>query len=116
MAVGQGLEHGSVKAQSPAEGAEEQSGEEGMKLRTVILIVGSFYVAGIGLMFALGLGIPAAYLTMPSWYLVAGPTLFLPESLFAVVSSEVGNLVLLMLSAALNVAAVYGLVVRLPKA
>ena len=87
-----------------------------MKLRTVVLLVGALYVAGIGLMYVLGLGIPAVYFTMPSGYLVAGPTLLLPESLFEVVSSEAGNFALLMLSAVLNVTAVYGFVVVLPKA
>ena len=32
---------------------------------TGILVVGALYVASVGVLFVLGLGIPAAYLTMP---------------------------------------------------
>ncbi len=78
-----------------------------MKWRAVILGVGALYIVSVGVMFVFGLGIPAAYLTMPGWFVISVPTTLLPSGAFDVAASWTGNLVILMLSAALNVAALY---------
>jgi uncharacterized membrane protein len=81
-----------------------------MKARTFIVSVGALYVATLVAMFTHGWEIPAAYLAMPAWYVVASP--------FFVVAGEVSgtidllgwqawNTLLLMVSGSLNVFAAY---------
>lgn len=81
-----------------------------MKVRTFVLAVGAVYVAALVAMFTHGWAIPAAYLAMPAWYVVASP--------FFVVAGEVPgtmdllgweswNTILLMLSGSLNVVAAH---------
>ena len=86
---------------------------------TVALLFGIAYMVFILSLFSQGLGIPAAYLTMPAWYFV-GSLVFLlalglPESLNDVLFSWTGNFVLLLLSAALNAGTVYVAVLRYSK-
>ena len=86
-----------------------------MRVNAAVLGVGACYVIGIGMMFAAGWGIPAAYLTMPSWSLVAGLLAVLPEAALNAAFSWMGNLVALMVSASLNVGALYWIVRRLKR-
>lgn len=78
--------------------------------RRAALIASAVYTAGMGALFAGGAGILAAYLTLPASWLVIGilSEQFAAGSTFdAALSSWTGNLVLLLVSAMLNVAGVY---------
>lgn len=81
-----------------------------MSLHRAFLWLGVGYVVAIGVVFVRGAGIPAALLTIPSWYLVGALTFALPEKWIASAVSWWGNLVALLLSASLNVCALYWLV------
>jgi hypothetical protein len=81
-----------------------------------VVVIGLSYVAGIGVLYVREAGIAAAYLAMPAWFLIGAISLLLtsvmPDSILdATLFSWAGNLVALLVSAALNVAGVY-LVVR----
>jgi hypothetical protein len=79
-----------------------------------MLTLGFGYLIGIVILFVAGEGIAAAYLTFPGGLPVFHLIDLIPpnSALEAAVTSWTGNLVLLLLSAAVNVAGVY-LVVRL---
>ncbi len=74
-----------------------------------VVVLGITYIAAIGLLFVRGAGILAAYLTMPAWLLVGTLTLWLPpgSTFDSAASSWTGNLVLLLVSATINVAGVF---------
>jgi len=78
------------------------------------------YIVGIGALYVRDLGILAAYLTMPAWYLI-GTLVLLATSIIpgpaldASLFTWTGNLVVLVLSATLNVASIYFVMRRLSK-
>ena len=76
------------------------------------LVLGVAYIAAISVLFVRGAGILAAYLTMPAWFLVGALSLQTSpgSNVDAALSSWTGNLLMLTVSAALNAAAVYGVV------
>lgn len=83
------------------------------------LIASATYVVSMGVLFAGGAGILAAYLTLPaSWFVIGNLSeqVARGSAFDAALSSWAGNLVLLLLSAMLNVAAVYGTARLLSKA
>jgi hypothetical protein len=79
-----------------------------------VLVIGLAYLVGIAMLYVVGEGIAAAYLTMPGGLPVFQLVDLVPRSsaLEAAVLSWTGNLVALLVSAALNVAGLY-VVVRL---
>lgn len=77
-------------------------------VKTLLQSVAGLYIVGIGVLFAIGGGAWAAYLTMPSWLMVGSVTLPSPVEEWSY--SWLGNLTLLLLSAALNMAVVSGAV------
>ena len=67
--------------------------------------IAAVYVISVGVTFVFGLGFPVMILTMPSRYVVTKPMRILRPSIFDVVLDfDVGNVVLVILSALLNVA------------
>ena len=87
---------------------------------TVILALGALYIMGIGMLYVRDGGVVAAYLTMPAWFLVGALALMMgsiaPQStLDATVFSWTGNLVALVVSAALNVAVTFLVIRRLSR-
>lgn len=80
------------------------------------MLLGTAYIAGLSMLFIGGAGILAAYLAMPGWLLVGALIFRAPESVFSAFSSWGGNLILLVVSAALNIAAVYVVLRRFSKA
>lgn len=88
-----------------------------MTTRRLLLIVALTYIGVISILFMRREGIVAGYLTMPGWFLVGGLFQLLPPGsmLHAAALTWAGNFVLLMLSAAVNVAAVYFVIRVLPK-
>lgn len=82
------------------------------RLPSIVLAVGAVYICAIAAMQALGLGTAAAYLTYPAWIVAAVGTLLLalakPDSFLAATAfTWTGHLLLLVGSAALNVAVAY---------
>ena len=81
-----------------------------MNVRALVLAVGAVYVVTLAAMFAYGWGIPASYLAMPGWYLVASPffamTSFVPGTM-DLLGWQTWNTLVLMLSGSLNVFAAY---------
>lgn len=80
-----------------------------------VIGVGIVYVVAIVVLHVRGAGIVAAYLTMPAWFLVAGISMALSavspgSALDAMLFSWSGNLVALIVSGALNVAAAFAVV------
>ena len=68
------------------------------------MLLGTAYIATLSVLFIGGAGILAAYLAMPAWLLVGALIFRAPESVFLASSSWGGNLILLVVSASLNVA------------
>ena len=90
-------------------------------LRSIVVGIGVAYVVGIGVLYVSEEGYLTAYLTMPAWLLVGGLSYLLamvaPDSALDVtLFTRTGNFVLLLVSAALNVAGLYFIVRRLSKA
>lgn len=87
-------------------------------LRAVV-VIGVTYIVGVSALYTRGLGIPAGYLTMPASNVVLYLTLLLAwianASMLETAFGWTGNLVLLVLSATLNVVGVYLVVRRLSK-
>jgi hypothetical protein len=81
-----------------------------MKVRASVLAVGAVYVVTLPEMFAHGWGIPAAYLAMPAWYIIASP-FFAAASwmpgMMDLLGWQTWNTLLLVLSGSSNVFAVY---------
>lgn len=88
------------------------------KSSKAVLAIGLAYLVGIAMLYVFGEGIAAAYLTFPGGLPVFHLIDWLsPNSaLEAAVISWTGNLVALLVSAALNVAGVYVVVRLLSKA
>ena len=81
-----------------------------IKPKRLAVTAGALYIIGVAVLFSRGAGILAAYLTLPASWLVIGilSEQFLPGSNVDVAfSSWTGNLVLLLISALLNVTGVY---------
>jgi hypothetical protein len=80
--------------------------------RNVATLLSALYVATIAILFAAGAGVLAAYFTLPASWLVIGvlPELAGPGTwIDAALSSWIGNLLLVVASAAVNVAGLYAL-------
>ena len=77
-----------------------------------VLALGLAYVVGVALLYVAGEGIAAAYLTFPSGLAVFRVIAWVPpDSAFrAAVISWTGNLIVLLVSATVNVAGLYAVV------
>jgi hypothetical protein len=84
------------------------------RARKAALAVGLAYIAGIVVLYVAGEGIAAAYLTFPGGVAVVRLIDWVPldTALGSVVMSWTGNLIVLLVSATVNVTALY-IVVRL---